>query len=133
MTADSFQIELDVRDHECDLQGIVNNAVYQHYLEHARHLFIKRQLGVDFAQVTESGVHLVVIRAELDYKAPLRSGDTFLVTAEMEQVSPVRFCFNQTILRKSDQQLMIKAKIFCAAINTEGRPMLLKHVQGLGF
>ena len=32
---------MEVRDYECDLQGIVNNAEYQHYLEHARHQFLR--------------------------------------------------------------------------------------------
>ena len=34
-----FELKMSVRDYECDLQGIVNNAVYQNYLEHARHQF----------------------------------------------------------------------------------------------
>jgi acyl-CoA thioester hydrolase len=46
----TFKLELDVRDYECDLQGIVNNAVYQHYFEHARHKFL-RTLSIDFAQL----------------------------------------------------------------------------------
>ena len=29
-----YELEMKVRDYECDLQGIVNNANYQHYLEH---------------------------------------------------------------------------------------------------
>ena len=29
-----YELTLKVRDYECDLQGIVNNANYQHYLEH---------------------------------------------------------------------------------------------------
>ena len=30
-----FVEKFKVRDYECDLQGIVNNANYQHYTEHA--------------------------------------------------------------------------------------------------
>ena len=47
--------EFSVRDYECDLQGIVNNAVYQNYYEHARHQFL---LGkkVDFANCIPRGL-----------------------------------------------------------------------------
>ena len=34
-----FEEKFKVRDYECDLQGIVNNANYQHYTEHACHEF----------------------------------------------------------------------------------------------
>ena len=43
-----FELTLDVRDYECDLQGVVNNAVYQNYLEHARHQYLQ-SLGLSFA------------------------------------------------------------------------------------
>ena len=41
----SFSLSLAVRDYECDYEGLVNNAVYLNYLEHARHEFLK-QSGV---------------------------------------------------------------------------------------
>ena len=45
-----YELTLKVRDYECDLQGIVNNANYQHYLEHTRHEFLS-SVGVSFAKL----------------------------------------------------------------------------------
>jgi acyl-CoA thioester hydrolase len=112
-----------VRDYECDLQGVVNNAVYQNYLEHARHQFLK-SIGVDCVALAQSGVNLVVVRAELDYRAPLRPGDAFIVTTRMERESRLRFAFRQDIFRDSDNKLILNAKIIGAALNDRGRPFL---------
>ena len=62
-----FATQLKVRDYQCDLQRIVNNTVYQHYLENVRHEYLNG-LGLNFAELTTLGVIIVVIRAELDCK-----------------------------------------------------------------
>ena len=31
-----YETEMEVRDYECDIEGIVNNANYLHYFEHTR-------------------------------------------------------------------------------------------------
>lgn len=120
---ENFSIQLEVRDYECDMQGIVNNSVYQNYLEHARHCYLKAQ-GLDFAEYTRQGVHLVVIRAELDYKASLTSGDQFRIEVKMEKESKVRFAFVQTIIRVSDEKLIMKAKVIGTALSPQGRPSI---------
>ena len=130
MGTPQFTLPFEVRDYECDLQGIVNNAIYQQYLEHARHQFIKRR-GVNFAELTARGIHLVVVRAEIDYKAPLRSGNGFVVGLTVERLSPVRFEFHQDIHRLPEKQLILTAKVVCAAMDTHGKPMLLKSVDAL--
>lgn len=119
----AFTLEMDVRDYECDIQGIVNNAVYQNYLEHARHAYLK-QLGLDFAEYARQGINLVVVRAELDYKQPLMSGDRFRVGLNMERESRIKFAFHQDIIRLSDEKLMVRGKIIGTALNPNGRPKI---------
>jgi acyl-CoA thioester hydrolase len=125
-----FRTEMDVRDYELDLQGIVNNSVYQNYLEHARHEFIKTQ-GIDFKEYAQKGINFVVIRAELDYKFSLTSGDKFWVSVRMELESAVKMVFFQEIYRASDNKLILKAKITATALNSRGRPQIPDEVKNL--
>jgi len=125
-----FTIEMAVRDYECDIQGIVNNAVYQNYLEHARHEYLK-SIGVDFSDYAKQGINLVVVRAEIDYKQPLQSGDEFKVGVRMERESRIKFAFVQEIHRLSDNQKALQAKIIGTAIGSNGRPTLPKALESV--
>lgn len=100
---------LKVRDYECDLQGIVNNANYQHYLEHARHEFLRSQ-GVSFAQLHDEGIDAVVARITMAFKTPLRSGDEFLCRLRVKKEG-IKYVFHQDILRMSDQKLACRATV----------------------
>ena len=106
---EKYSLAFKVRDYECDLQGIVNNANYQHFLEHARHEFIKT-LGVSFSGLHEQGVDFVVARIEMSFKTPLKSGDDFIVTVEMKKEG-IRWVFLQDILRLRDNKLVVRAKV----------------------
>ncbi len=119
----SFKLEFEVRDYECDLSGIVNNAVYQNYLEHARHVFLKKQ-GIDFAELERRGITLVVIRIEMDFLYPLTSGDKFFVGLNPERVSRLRFGFQQDIYCLPDEKPILARKVIGAALNELGRPRL---------
>jgi acyl-CoA thioester hydrolase len=122
-----FHYDFEVRDYECDLQGIVNNAVYQNYLEHARHQFLK-SAGLNFAELSTQGVNLVVVRIELDYLFPLRSGDRFRVSVETEAVSRLRFAINQNIHRLPDEKSILRGRIIASGIDNRGRPHLPKEL-----
>ncbi len=106
MTNYIYELGMKVRDYECDLQGIVNNANYQHYLEHARHEFLLAT-GVSFAKLHEQGIDVVVSKVTLSYKTPLRSQDEFLVKLYLKREG-VKFVFYQDIFRKSDNKLCLK-------------------------
>ncbi|XOF35410.1 MAG: acyl-CoA thioesterase [Candidatus Electrothrix sp. YB6] len=115
---------MSVRDYECDLQGIVNNAVYQNYLEHARHEYL-RTIGIDFKSCADKGINLVVARMELDYKHPLTSGDRFVVQLNLVRESKIKFAFLQDIFRIPDNKPILRAKVIWIALNPKGRPYVL--------
>jgi acyl-CoA thioester hydrolase len=127
--SEPYTIEFKVRDYECDLQGIVNNAVYQNYLEHARHEFLLDR-GVNFAELSRAGINLVVVRAELDYKKPLTSGDRFSVSLSFRMLDRVRFEFHQTIT-KEDKAVCLEARIIATALNNRGRPSIPKTLSSV--
>ena len=128
MSSEIFKIEMEVRDYECDIEGIVNNAVYMNYLEHARHGFIKGK-GFSFSELTLQGIHLVVTRIEADYLYPLRSGDKFYVTASLERVSKLRFGFLQDIFRFEDDKPILKAKVIGTSLTVEGKPKYFEEFE----
>lgn len=104
-----FELEFKVRDYECDLQGVVNNSVYQNYLEHTRHEFMKT-IGLDFSDMFQRGIVAVVARIELAYKQALQSGDSFVSKLNVEQ-SGIKYIFYQDIYRLHDQKLCLKAMV----------------------
>ena len=93
-----FTLEIAVRDYELDSEGIVNNAVYLHYLEHTRHAFVKQE-GIPFGSLTSEGLVPVVRRMTIDYHTPLRSGDVMLSCLRVEREG-ARFIFYQDISTK---------------------------------
>ena len=108
----AFTLTLKVRDYECDIQGIVNNAVYLSYLEHTRHEYILSK-GVDFNALTSRGILLVVSSIQIHYLVPLRSGDEFTVFLNAAKTGPQLVC-HQEIVRQSDNKLCTRADVHIA-------------------
>lgn len=119
---------MQVRDYELDMQGIVNNSVYQNYFEHARHEYIK-ELGIDFAEFARKGVNLVVSRIEIDYKDSLTSGDEFYIKTTMQKEGRLRIVFLQSIHKKSDDKIMVRAKVIAVALNNKNRPHMPDEIE----
>ena len=105
----TYSIEMKVRDYECDIQGVVNNANYQHYMEHARHEFLE-SIGGSFSLLHEQGVDLMVSKITIEYKRPLRGGDKFVVCINMERRG-AKLVFVQDIYNKADCVLSAKGVI----------------------
>ena len=116
-----FSIELDVRDYELDVQGIVNNSVYQNYLEHARHEFLHHH-GIDFVDFAQNNIMLVVKTIEMNFKNSLVSRDKFKIEVSAEKEGNLKVVFHQDIIRLSDDKAILSAKVTGVAIKN-GRPV----------
>jgi acyl-CoA thioester hydrolase len=118
---DFYSSQFAVRDYECDIQGVVNNANYVHYLEHARHEFLISK-GISFSQLHDEGTDLIVTRVEVDYKYPLRSRDKFIIRVNIQREGNARLVFIQDIFRLPDKKLIVRAKVTGVATRN-GRPV----------
>jgi acyl-CoA thioester hydrolase len=104
-----FELTQKVRDYECDMQGIVNNAVYLFYVEMTRHEFFETR-GISFKSLIDEGIIAVVSRLEIEYKRPLRSGDRFAVKINLGRRGP-RLLFFQDIFKLSENGVYVRAKV----------------------
>jgi acyl-CoA thioester hydrolase len=110
-----YEYKMKVRDYECDAQGIVNNANYQHYYEVARHEFLV-QHGLNFYELHEKGIDAVVVSIYIRYKHSLRGANNFICTVDSVERDGVRIIFNQKIVRLKDNKVCSTARVETACM-----------------
>ncbi len=104
-----FETRMEVRDYECDIEGIVNNANYMHYIEHTRHQFL-RSLGLSFADMHARGIDAVVARISMQFKVPLHCDDVFISRLALRKEG-IKYIFNQDLFRASDERLSFRSTV----------------------
>lgn len=109
-----FTTELETRDYECDLQGVVNNANYQHYLEYTRHLWLKSR-GQSFQQWHNEGIDVMLSEITMRYKTPLHGQEEFVSCLNLHREG-ARFVFEQDLYRKSDMKLCLQATVTVVSV-----------------
>ena len=109
-----FKLRMAVRDYECDIEGIVNNANYLHYMEHTRHQFLLTK-GVSFIELHRRGIDTVVARINVQYKTPLTS-DTEFDSCLNVRKEGVKYVFYQDIYRVEDEKLCVRAMVEAVAV-----------------
>ena len=104
-----FEMPMRVRDYEVDVQGIVNNANYLHYMEHTRHEFC-RQAGFSFAKMHSMGIDPVLRKIEVEYIHPLGLGEEMVSKLAIRREG-ARFIFVQDIYKLPGGEPVIKALV----------------------
>jgi len=104
-----FEVKMKVRDYECDTQGVVNNANYQHYFEHSRHEFMEH-CGLKLRNLTAQNIFPVVRNISISYKNSLRGSDEFVCRIYIERKG-LRYIFKQEIYLLPEQKLCTKGVV----------------------
>ena len=83
-----------VRDYELDIQGIVNNANYLNYFEHARHIYLIEH-GIDCVQLHIDGKDINLIDCQVQYKKSLGAHCNFYINTQFFMQSRLRMMAKQ--------------------------------------
>lgn len=110
-----FEMPMRVRDYEVDCQGIVNNAIYLHYMEHTRHEFC-RAAGSSFPAMHAGGIDPVLRSVNIEYRHSLGLGQDFISCLNLRREG-ARFIFEQDIYALPGEELAARAEI--AVVCTE--------------
>ncbi len=101
-----FQYPIEVRFADLDAIGHVNNAVFLSYLESARIAYwlqVTRRSGL-------ASLDMIVARAEIDYRAPLRFGEGFVVGVRTVALGRSSFVMEFRIEERAKQRLVAEAR-----------------------
>ncbi len=120
MSAAAFEMTVPVLAGDIDEQNHVNNTVYLRWVQDVA-VAHWRAIASSDAQKT---IGWVVLRHEIDYKAPATLSDEIVLRTWVGKATRVTFERFTEIRRKSDRQLLSTARTLWCPISTQiGRPV----------
>lgn len=98
-----------VRFSEVDSMHIVWHGDYARYLEDGREAFGQRYPGLGYMDIRDSGFGAPIVDMRIQYKSPLRYGDTAVVETRYINSEAAKICFEYEIRREDNGQLVAEA------------------------
>jgi acyl-CoA thioester hydrolase len=99
-----FHSQIRVRNYEIDVQGVVHNANYLLYFEIGRFAYLEN-LGVKLdVTIQQHESKVVVVRNEIDYRAPARFGDLLDVYTRISFIRDTSFAFEGILQHAESKQ-----------------------------
>lgn len=116
----SFELTVAVLPSDIDEQNHVNNTVYLRWVQDVATAHWRATAPAD----ARDAIGWVVLRHEIDYKAPANLGDEVLLRTRVGKASRLTFERFTEIRRKSDNQSLATARTLWSPISpATGRPL----------
>jgi acyl-CoA thioester hydrolase len=115
--AAEFRWPIRVYYEDTDAGGVVYHASYLRFLERARTEWLRSRGIVQTSVVREHGVLFVVTELRSSFRSPARLDDCLSASCRLTDLGGVRLAFSQTLLRDSDNALLVEAEVEAACLD----------------
>ena len=119
----STRKEVLVRFNEVDSLRMVWHGHYLRYFEDGREDFGDKH-GLGYLHVYANGLVIPLVKAELDYKRPLRYGDTAIIETTYRDDPAAKLVFDYRVLNAKDGLEVCTGRTIQVFLNTEGELQL---------
>lgn len=104
---------------DTDAMGIAYYANYLRWFEIGRTELLRKR-GLAYRALTEAGIHLPVVGADVRYRSPARYDDTIRIFAEVKKTGGASIAFGYRLLRQ-DGTLLAEGSTAHAFTDGQGR------------
>ncbi len=114
-----FTFSQPVRFADIDHAGIVYYPRFFHYFHLAFEELWRQRVGpVAYSKIIdEDRIGFPAVRAECDFKAPLKFGDTAAIEVSVPRLGTKSITFRYRIFRASDRTLCAEGQVVCAVVD----------------
>jgi acyl-CoA thioester hydrolase len=102
------QNEITIRFSEVDSMGIVWHGNYVKYFEDGREAF-GNKYGIGYLDFHRQGVLVPLVKMTMDYKRPLKYGDTIIVETRFVNCHAAKLQYDFTIYHAKTREVMATA------------------------
>lgn len=99
--------------------GFVHHSNYFKYMEIAR-TDMYRSSGGNYRDFEASGLFVVVVKIECNYRQPARYDDILDICVQIERITEAKIIHQYRVLRA--EQELVTARVTLAVIDSQGRP-----------
>jgi len=119
-----FSSEIKVRPDDIDLNNHLHNAKYLDYVQAARFEQMTNNYKMPMEEFIEKGYNWVASAANINWKRPLKLGDTAIVKTQMDSVNGAQCQVNFWIENKETNKLVSEGHFIYTMVSVKsGRPV----------
>ena len=105
----THETHIKVRGYHLDLYGHVNNARYLEFLEEARWTFFEER--GDLPWFLQSGLALVVVNINIDYRYPATMGDPLAIATSVKTIGSRSAVMHQHVTLAGTDKIVAQADV----------------------